>query len=155
MTEEKIMEHSNTGGEIKIQDEPCYMISKMYQKLENKRSNIFTNPFELGPSFLWNNIIQYTTMGNIILIIDCNYLFLFCFYFASQWTGWATQPVYLLCPMYVYIICNIDINVRCIVLSSSRLSHSSLFLYHFQCFTYGIVLFLYISYLIFNLFLLI
>ena len=62
-------------------------------------------------------------MVNVILIIDCNdcnCLFLFCFYFASQWTGWATQPVYLLCPMYVYIICNIDINLRCIVPFFSR-----------------------------------
>ena len=87
--------------------------------------------------FLGNNI-QYTTMLDVILIIDCNYLSLICFYFASQWTGLATHPVYLLCPMYVYEICNIDINISCVVPFSSRLSHSSLFLYQFQCFTYDI-----------------
>ena len=104
-----------------------------------KRSNTSTIPFDSGPRFLRNNI-QYTTIigPRCTLIIDCNYLSLICFYFASQWTGLATHPVYLLCPMYVYKICNIDINISCVVPFSSRLSHSSLFLYQFQCFTYDI-----------------
>ena len=89
--------------------------SKMYTKLEKRDPihSLFLLIRVLG--FYGIILLQYTTMGNAILIIDCNYLFLFCFYFASQWTGWATQPVYLLCPMYVYIICSIDINLSCVV----------------------------------------
>ena len=140
---------------------PSFLSQKQFTKISTYQRNKLTrwcskikqiqhNAFKY---FLQDNI-QYTTMVNVILIIDCNYLFLFCFYFASQWTGWATQPVYLLCPMYVYVTCNIDINISCIVpfccitFNAPRMISVLL-----MFFLYCSVLFLYITYLIFNLFL--